>query len=279
MRTILIPTDFSDCAINATNYAVEIAKVTKSKIVLYNSFYYVAPLSRPEAFFDTIALETIREDSLSRLKTFVEETLKLNERGVDFDIDQSVSIGNLSSEVNTMIDKHSAELVVIGTHGMTGAFQKFFIGSNAASMIEDSKVPVLVVPHKYKFSPLSKIVFASSFGEIKDTSILESISELSWLLSPQIIFLTVVKSESDLPTDHQMEEYLKLNSLFNHVNHRLETVVNHHVIDGINNYILDNKPDLLVTIPGKHNFIEQIFSKSVSQELVYEALLPILCLK
>ena len=38
MQTILVPTDFSECARNALRYAVEIANCFRSRILLYHVF-------------------------------------------------------------------------------------------------------------------------------------------------------------------------------------------------------------------------------------------------
>jgi hypothetical protein len=99
------------------------------------------------------------------------------------------------------------------------------------------------------------------------------------LIEPEINFLIVVKSSDELPSQEQLDQYIKFQGLFDHVNHRLNTVVDPDVLNGINNFILDTNPDIMVTIPKKYGFIEQFFHKSISKELVYEALVPILCLK
>jgi len=39
MKTILVPTDFSKIARNAIDYAVEIAKLTKAKLILFHVYH------------------------------------------------------------------------------------------------------------------------------------------------------------------------------------------------------------------------------------------------
>lgn len=278
MRTILIPTDFSPCALNACKYAVELAEITKSKLVFYNSYFYTTPLARPEAYFDTLQLENVKEEADRQLNDLV-KTLLLKEKDIEFELDHSMSIGNISGEINAAVEKYRASLIVMGTHGVSGTIQKVFIGSNAATMVAESKIPVIVVPEKSKFNVFKKITFATTLEEINDVKLLEPLSELSWLIEPEINFLIVVKSADELPTDEQLEQYMKYHGLFDHVNHRLYTVVDPDVLNGINNFILETNPDLMVTIPKKHGLIGQFFHTSISKELVYEALVPILCLK
>ncbi|HMP30835.1 MAG TPA: universal stress protein [Saprospiraceae bacterium] len=279
MRTILIPTDFSKCALNAANYAIELAKITNSKLVLYHSYFYSTPLGRPEAFFDANQLEDVKINAFKMLEELANDQLKLPTMDIEYVLDHSMSIGNLASEVNEMCSKHQVDLIVMGTHGATGMIQKVLIGSNAASMIASAHHPVMIIPEKWKFSKLYKIVFATSLDEIKDEKLLEPLTELSWLIAPEIKFLVVVKSDDDLPSDEQMEQYLKLHAYFNHATHRLHTIVDHDTLRGINNYILEDTPDLVVTIPRKQSFFQQLFGESISKELAYESLVPILCLK
>jgi nucleotide-binding universal stress UspA family protein len=279
MRTILIPTDFSKCALNAAKYAVELAGITKSKIVLYNSYFYSTALGRPEAYFDTLQLEAVKENAIKMLEDLATVQLGLPSTGLEYELDHSMSIGNLTSEVNEMCEKHHVGLIIMGTHGATGVIQKMLIGSNAASMISSAKCPVMIIPENSKFTVLSKIVFTTSLEEIKDEKLFEPLSEMSWLMEPEINFLIVVKSADELPSDDQLDQYLKLHSYFSHTNHRLHTVIDHDTLRGINNFILETTPDLLVTIPRKQNFFEQLFGTSISKELAYEAIVPMLCLK
>ena len=44
MKTILIPTDFSDCAKNAANFALNFAKKEKIQFILFNALFFLPPL-------------------------------------------------------------------------------------------------------------------------------------------------------------------------------------------------------------------------------------------
>ena len=65
MKTILVPTDFSNISKNAINYAVELAKLTKSKIILFHAFY--VPIVTTDVMVIP-PMEEIEESNLSVLK-------------------------------------------------------------------------------------------------------------------------------------------------------------------------------------------------------------------
>ncbi|MBA3705480.1 MAG: universal stress protein, partial [Bacteroidetes bacterium] len=65
MKTILVPTDFSEIACNAINYAVEIAKLTKAKLILFNVYNVpVVPAEIPIA----LPIDEIEKDVMKGLK-------------------------------------------------------------------------------------------------------------------------------------------------------------------------------------------------------------------
>ena len=45
MKTILVPTDFSEEARNAAEYAVKLAKEVKAKVILFHTFQVPIPIS------------------------------------------------------------------------------------------------------------------------------------------------------------------------------------------------------------------------------------------
>ena len=66
MKTIIVPTDFSKCAYVAAHFAVELAHITKAKIVLLNIFQI--PIPPPDSFVSPISFDEIKEESLKQLK-------------------------------------------------------------------------------------------------------------------------------------------------------------------------------------------------------------------
>lgn len=71
MKTILVPTDYSENAHNALLYAIDLAKATGSNIVLFHAFYQ--PLSYPYHMdFSTVVHELEREKA-KKLEAYVHE--------------------------------------------------------------------------------------------------------------------------------------------------------------------------------------------------------------
>lgn len=210
MRTILVPTDYSQNAHNALLYAVELAKATGSNIVLFYAFYQ--PISYPYHMdFSTVVHELEREkvkkleeyehearaslfkDFSLRFLTTVpagaEEKDKLQHTSSGFDAVEingpAVEKAKLNikcvcryglgfDEILKAADVHQADLVVLGTRG-GGAIQRALLGRTAIAVMRDAKVPVLAVPQHAKFKGLKSIVFASDLSRLPAARVFNSL--------------------------------------------------------------------------------------------------------
>lgn len=139
LKNILFATDFSEAALAATPFAIQIAQRYGAKIygVHVNSFENYATVA-PEVIgtMAAAAEEESREDA-----RILDEQLK----SVDHEV--FVVEGNIWSEVSTLIADKNINLVIVGTRGRTG-FGKAILGSVAEEIVRKASCPVLTVgPH------------------------------------------------------------------------------------------------------------------------------------
>jgi nucleotide-binding universal stress UspA family protein len=141
-RTILVPTDFSECSMKGLVYAKAFAKQFKSTLVLLNSVhfqYYVASdecarydLPRLMQHADVVARDQMRE--------LFEKT--------DWDgleVETSLQTGHPGQQICEHARDSDVDLIVISTHGSTG-LTHLFLGSVAEYVVRHAHCPVLVVP-------------------------------------------------------------------------------------------------------------------------------------
>ena len=65
-------------------------------------------------------------------------------RAANVEIESVILEGNPAKEIIDFAEKNDIDLIVMGTHGMTG-IQRFLIGSVAENVVRHSKKSVLVV--------------------------------------------------------------------------------------------------------------------------------------
>jgi len=125
----MVPTDGSKCSLKAEDIAISIAKNFKAKLVVVHIIdeKLIYPFEVLEEEGNTILDEAAR---------------KGKDEGVD--VEQVLIVGSPAHDMEKIVEKTGADLVVIGTHGKTG-IRKILMGSVAESTIKTVKVPVLLV--------------------------------------------------------------------------------------------------------------------------------------
>lgn len=137
---ILIPTDFSPAAWQATKMGMELAFANKAQL---NILHVVPTVSR---FTDDKSLQQLPE-RLEEVKS------RMNELSKDLLEDRSVAIqnhvlpGNVAKTMLQFIRDHAYDLVILGvnSHGAGND-----LGSHATLVIEQCNVPVMIVPNNAK---------------------------------------------------------------------------------------------------------------------------------
>ena len=276
MKTILVPTDFSKCAYVAAHFAVELAKITKSKIILLNTFQI--PMPPPESFVTPISFTDLQEESLKQLKNMADIELRTNKEYAELEIEYEAVMGSTVSGIIDAAKRYDAGMVIMGTQGASGMIKEIILGSNTASLIAKAPCPIFAIPENAKFSGLKKIIFAIDFHEIKNDSVLNPLKELGLLFDSEIdIFSIITKQEQKAFMEKEIE---RINSIkiFEHISHSFHIILNEDIQLAIDNYVKETNADILVTMPQKHNFLELLFNKSITRQLAFHVKIPLLCL-
>jgi nucleotide-binding universal stress UspA family protein len=140
VERILVPTDFSESAKEALDYAIEFAKPFSAEIHLLHSFAAnpgsITPYS-PGLPFDFV--EAVRNAAKARLN---EEAERVSAAGVE--VHQHVKDDVPFEAIASMAEKLSADLIIMGTRGTTG-LKHILLGSVAERTVRIAPCPVLTV--------------------------------------------------------------------------------------------------------------------------------------
>lgn len=143
IRQILLPTDFSDTSRHALAHAVAIAKWYRATITAFHVI--PLPLPQPPIFF-AAAVDPVapppsdRVERESQLRTWLEPA-----RQAGVKVDARVDEGNAALRIVAEARSSHPDLVVMGTHGLTG-FDRFMLGSVTEKVLRKSPCPVLTIP-------------------------------------------------------------------------------------------------------------------------------------
>lgn len=135
---VLCPIDYSEASAGALRYGAAIADHFKSRLV-------VVTVEDPLL---TTALEVQTgwspEESKGEVAHFVGETLGRNPAPLSL-CEYDVAVGKPSVEILRIARERSCDVVVMSSHGLTGA-RKLFFGSTTERVLRETAIPVLVTP-------------------------------------------------------------------------------------------------------------------------------------
>ena len=159
INQILVPTDFSDNAQHAVDYAVDLAKRCSAKLHLLHTpvvpTYLLMDLSYspgPEA------VTRILNDSQEALDA---QAKAIADAGVE--LFTAIREGTVHEVIRDYAKEHDVDLVVVGTHGRTGV-SKLMYGSVTERVIKTVHTPILVVPPGGHEKPPTSIVISYDFS-------------------------------------------------------------------------------------------------------------------
>ena len=145
LERILVPVDFSDCSLDAFEYAVEVAQQAKASVML---LHVLEPVSYG-LDFDLGHIRT-REDVRASWTKRLEE-LASSLRHPDVAVDVQLRGGFPSDSIIDSVQTLPCDLIVMGTHGRRGISHALF-GSVAEAVLRKARCPVVAV-RSQKFGP------------------------------------------------------------------------------------------------------------------------------
>ncbi|MBF0559214.1 MAG: universal stress protein [Nitrospirae bacterium] len=138
---ILLPTDFSEGALHALPYALDMAKNYGAKLFLLHVIYDVATASGlyvPHISFDEL-YKDMEKTAQKELEKFGLEAL-----GGFKNVEYNVLRGIPYEGILTFAKEKNIDLIVIATHGRKG-LDHFLFGSTAEKIVRYAPCPVLTV--------------------------------------------------------------------------------------------------------------------------------------
>ena len=136
---ILVPLDQSANGKRAFDYALSMAKIAKSQVIMLSVMEEI-PVT-PEMYVSIQELEKSIEDDLKR---YVSELASKAEGQYGIKPTSIVRKGHPVRVILDVAESEQADLIVMGSRGL-GTFKEILLGSISHGVISHSTVPVLIV--------------------------------------------------------------------------------------------------------------------------------------
>ncbi|AWX45021.1 hypothetical protein HME9304_02029 [Flagellimonas maritima] len=277
MQKILIPTDFSENAWNAINYAMQLFRNRKCTFYLLNTYTPVIPSSRFMAkMIDGVSIvDAVRNSSEQGLKKTVDRIkTKYGNSNHSFETISSFSL--LVDEVKDIVETFDINLVITGTKGASG-IDEVFMGSNTVRIIKSTKkCPVLAIPQHFDFITPSEIAFATDFNRFYTISELNPLLELAKMFQATIRIVHVqygIKALSEL----QQFNLNMLRRYLSDTEHYVHTVSElNSVSQTLELFSEELDIHLLALLNYQHSYMEKMTREPIVKRTAFHTQIPLL---
>lgn len=269
INKILVPTDFSKVAENALQYALKVAeKCGASLHILHIKQVPMIDATYPADTYQLYAAELEQVENEGREK--LENTVL---KGITVKYEFHSIMGFVSDEIIRHADESGIDLVIMGTTGSSG-IAEILVGSNAASVIGKSLIPVLVIPPGHSYKPITSILYSTDYNEPE----FPAVSRMMYLAELYDAKVTVlhVKTEFDRYFNSENNFFARNKEQF--VKHQI-SIINADsgdVTEIIDNHVDELKIDLLVMAKHNRSFFDRLFHRSLSKKMAYHSKVPLL---
>lgn len=280
MKTILVPTDFSECAKCALNYAIIIAQKTKAQIIL---MHIVQQPHRPASFPKTGKWmnDEHTEEQIPYMIKFLKAVKRKMKSAISsanadgIKITDIIETGHVSRAIKFASKKYKADLIVMGTHGAKG-LNEVFIGSNASKVVRDAEIPVLTVnkEEQRKNIEIRNIVFATDFSE-ETNLVFPFIKQFAEVFGAKIHFLKIVADPNLIEkAKEESKRFYDENHIEQYSVQILHNIQSQH--EGIRRFASFINADIIALgTHGRHG-LARFLKGSIAENVVNHATIPVL---
>ncbi len=268
MKKILVPCDFSEPAVEAFKFAIDLASNNGGSVLVLKVIdlpvVYETSFGMPAYAFNSTLLEELEEDagkSYARM-------LKKFGRGYS-KVSFTVIHGPTSAIIRDTIADQKPDLVVMGTHGATG-LKEFFVGSNTEKIVRFSKVPVFAIRKAPSVSSIKNIVMPTSL-HLDQADFIKRVKALQSFFNATLHIL-FLNTPFNFVRDNELKNYVKHYKLthctLNIRNDRYEP-------DGIISFVTETKADMLAMATHGRKGLSHFLAGSITEDVVNHVQCPV----
>ncbi len=276
MKKIIVPIDFSKHSEYALEVAAGFARKNNAELLVLHMLELSSVLltnTSSEQQTNTLFLLKIAEAKFGEFldKDFLEGIV----------VTPIVKHFKVFSEVNDVAMEHDADLVVMGSHGTSGA-RDVFIGSNTEKVVRNADIPVFVVKNQITDLKLDEVVFASDFKEECIRPYLNAVRLFNSLGSNINLLYVNLPNENFRSTteiDNRIADFLQK------ADGNLEAMKNVHyhadysVERGVINFSNKVGADIIAIPTHGRKGISHFFTGSVGEDVANHSTLPVITFK
>jgi nucleotide-binding universal stress UspA family protein len=269
MNTVIAATSYTELSENAVEYAAEVARANKVRLVLLNE--YTIPVSGVNGWITGPQIEEMLAKNKHRLQQEAEELSK------KFEI-EVVPVANFlyfENDLKSLIEEYKADLVVMGM--APKSLESDLLGNTTTSVLQSVRVPLLAVPENAKFKGAKNVLFACDVLNGTSELLLARVKNLAITIGAKVEVLMVNQKVEELSkTDGAPSIYNNVTTGLEGIDYYYRNVKSDSVIHSIEKEVKRFKADLLIMVPQKHGFWNSLVHRSKTRMMATGLNIPLL---
>ena len=269
----MVPTDFSQLSKFALKYAIKIANTLDGNVTVLHVITRTKALRGRVQDKITSSGKSHRAAAEEDLETLI-KTLSEQYQTTSRIKYQVVRGTYFASTLMKEARKLRSGLVIMGTRGATG-LAKAVLGSNTASVIEVSHVPVLAVPEQADFKGFRNVVYASDLQNLEAE--LDILIRYIEKFGSTIHVVHIVPPGADIgASEAKIDMAIQK---FPYKNIVTLVLVDSDIDSAIDQYAEVSKADVLAMFTHELSFFEKVFDRSMTRKMAFHSRIPLLAFK
>ncbi|MEO5572527.1 MAG: universal stress protein [Bacteroidia bacterium] len=272
---ILVPVDFSEQSIIALKQSYNLARLTKSEILLIHVLDEDFLKSLEHIFKDNSYEDPMRDQVQTRLDKLANDVQQ--EAGIK--VNTTIKKGKIYEEIVNVAKEIDARFIIMGTHGAVG-LKKKFLGSNASRVIKEANCPVITIKGKEHQYGCKKIVLPLDLSRETKEKVDKAI-EIAGFFGSEIYIVSVVESDDEFLMNKlsrqmtQVKEVIESNNIPVHT----EFVKSDDISEEIINYAEKIGADLIIIMTQQEIYWSEMFIGFAAQEIINKSSVPVLTIR
>jgi nucleotide-binding universal stress UspA family protein len=265
MNTIIVPTDFSPAAENATVYAAQLAKQIGASITLLHVYNLPVPMTDyPVMMVTADDLRKTSDDGLQRAMQSIQKNM------TDVAVETESRLGDVVTEIEDACKERKPFAIVVGVKDVN-EFDRFLFGDTTMSLVKNCSHPVIAVPESARPSVPTNIALATDLLDAQDIPA-ENIAAVAKVLGANLHIVHVEQNESKRYPEELMAAFTEANASYH-------AITDENVTEGLKHYVEQNNIDLVIMLPHKHNLYERLFLKGHTKGILHNMPVPVMSLR
>ncbi|AXO78922.1 universal stress protein [Olleya aquimaris] len=278
MKTILLPTDFSDNSWNAIQYALNFYKHINCTFYLLHVNRLSDTITNDNVYLSTI--DVIDEMYIKPSKKQLNKLLK--KIATSFPENTKHTFYTISDHnffidsVRKHVEEKKIDLIVMGTKGASG-LQKYILGTNTGDIITKVHCNTLVIPEQAKYTTVNEVAFPTDFLQFYGSHTLQPISDILEQQKATVRVLHITKKQKDLNEDQKQNKDF-LEDYFSQFISSFHFLTNTKVEAAVQCFVESRNIDMIAMVAKNLNYFQQILFHNKVEDISYQTTVPFLVL-